>query len=316
MARVKLVDKGTDYAIVKLIGLDGKNKRTVTWTVDGDSYEGPIDIESSALESPECYISELQPNTTYRIGAYIVYNKGQSHMSLFLSPDLTTLPEEVDFGGDIDTKCTTDSISARLVGINTDYPNNKKRVTFYVAGSQVSSFTFTEVPSSGTTKWMTKTGLKPGTRYSVSIEVEDLVTGWSNSWSDRVTTDKILVSAWSWSSSNGTASASQTKAAYTALTNNGSTSDFSYLVWNDMCSKVIEIENAAGLTWSTKYASYADTKMSSSDKVLTATRFNSLRYNIGRSYSTGINEVASGDTVYAWYFTTLARCMNEWIDQI
>lgn len=316
MARVKLVDKGTDYAIVKLIGLDGKNKRTVTWTVDGDSYEGPIDIESSALESPECYISGLQPNTTYRIGAYIVYNKGQSHMSLFLSPDLTTLPEEVDFGGDIDTKCTTDSISARLVGINTDYPNNKKRVTFYVAGSQVSSFTFTEVPSSGTTKWMTKTGLKPGTRYSVSIEVEDLVTGWSNSWSDRVTTDKILVSAWSWSSSNGAASASQTKAAYTALTNNGSTSDFSYLVWNDMCSKVIEIENAAGLTWSTKYASYADTKMSSSDKVLTATRFNSLRYNIGRSYSTGINEVASGDTVYAWYFTTLARCMNEWIDQI
>ena len=142
------------------------------------------------------------------------------------------------------------------------------------------------------------------------------MTGWSNSWSDRVTTDKILVSAWSWSSSNGTASASQTKAAYTALTNNGSTSDFSYLVWNDMCSKVIEIENAAGLTWSTKYASYADTKMSSSDKVLTATRFNSLRYNIGRSYSTGINEVASGDTVYAWYFTTLARCMNEWIDQI
>ena len=83
-----------------------------------------------------------------------------------------------------------------------------------------------------------------------------------------------------------------------------------------MCSKVIEIENAAGLTWSTKYASYADTKMSSSDKALTAKRFNSLRYNIGRSYSTGINEVSSGDIVYAWYFTTLARCMNEWIDQI
>ena len=163
---------------------------------------------------------------------------------------------------------------------------------------------------------MTKTGLKPGTRYSVSIEAEDLVTGWSNSWSTRVTTDKIVVAAWSWSSSNGTASASRTKAAYNALINDGSTSDFSYLVWNDMCSKVIEIENAAGLTWSTKYASYADTKMSSSDKVLTATRFNSLRYNIGRSYSTGIDTVYPGDTVYAWYFTTLARCMNEWIDQI
>lgn len=265
--------------------------------------------DSASSTSAEADIGGLEPGTNYLANVRI---NGKWATAVKFKTD----PEEVDFGGDIDTKCTTDSISARLVGINTDYPNNKVRVTFYVAGSQVSSFTFAGVPSSGTTKWMTKTGLKPGTRYSVSIEAEDLVTGWSNSWSDRVTTDKILVSAWSWSSSNGTASASQTKAAYAALTNNGSTSDFSYLVWNDMCSKVIEIENAAGLTWSTKYASYADTKMSSSDKVLTATRFNSLRYNIGRSYSTGINEVASGDTVYAWYFTTLARCMNEWIDQI
>lgn len=265
--------------------------------------------DSASSTSAEADIGGLEPGTNYLANVRI---NGKWATAVKFKTD----PEEVDFGGDIDTKCTTDSISARLVGINTDYPNNKVRVTFYVAGSQVSSFTFAGVPSSGTTKWMTKTGLKPGTRYSVSIEAEDLVTGWSNSWSDRVTTDKILVSAWSWSSSNGTASASQTKAAYTALTNNGSTSDFSYLMWNDMCSKVIEIENAAGLTWSTKYASYADTKMSSSDKVLTATRFNSLRYNIGRSYSTGINEVASGDTVYAWYFTTLARCMNEWIDQI
>lgn len=265
--------------------------------------------DSASSTSAEADIGGLEPGTNYLANVRI---NGKWATAVKFKTD----PEEVDFGGDIDTKCTTDSISARLVGINTDYPNNKVRVTFYVAGSQVSSFTFVGVPSSGTTKWMTKTGLKPGTRYSVSIEAEDLVTGWSNSWSDRVTTDKILVSAWSWSSSNGTASASQTKAAYTALTNNGSTSDFSYLVWNDMCSKVIEIENAAGLTWSTKYASYADTKMSSSDKVLTATRFNSLRYNIGRSYSTDISEVASGDTVYAWYFTTLARCMNEWIDQI
>lgn len=265
--------------------------------------------DSASSTSAEADIGGLEPGTNYLANVRI---NGKWATAVKFKTD----PEEVDFGGDIDTKCTTNSISARLVGINTDYPNNKVRVTFYVAGSKVSSFTFAGVPSSGTTKWMTKTGLKPGTRYSVSIEAEDLVTGWSNSWSDRVTTDKILVSAWSWSSSNGTASASQTKAAYTALTNNGSTSDFSYLVWNDMCSKVIEIENAAGLTWSTKYASYADTKMSSSDKVLTATRFNSLRYNIGRSYSTDIKEVFSGDTVYAWYFTTLARCMNSWIDQL
>lgn len=310
MATVSARNITSTSVTVRVTGVKSGDKLYFFVRLQSDSSDvSGYAYDTASSTSAEADIGGLEPGTNYLANVRI---NGKWATAVKFKTD----PEEVDFGGDIDTKCTTDSISARLVGINTDYPNNKVRVTFYVAGSQVSSFTFVGVPSSGTTKWMTKTGLKPGTRYSVSIEAEDLVTGWSNSWSDRVTTDKILVSAWSWSSSNGTASASQTKAAYTALTNNGSTSDFSYLVWNDMCSKVIEIENAAGLTWSTKYASYADTKMSSSDKVLTATRFNSLRYNIGRSYSTGINEVASGDTVYAWYFTTLARCMNEWIDQI
>lgn len=314
MAEIESTDQTTTTITVHVTGLSGSyNKptlRTVRWNING-KYKGSVEtIPNGDTESSEFTFTGLQAGTSYRIGAYLTWSGGST--SIFL--DVETVA--ASFDGEIDTKCTTDSISARLVGVNTDYPRNRVRLTLYVAGSQVSSFTFTGVPSSGTTRWMTKTGLKPGTRYSVSIEAEDLVTGWSNSWSTRVTTDKIVVAAWSWSSSNGTASASRTKAAYNALINNGSTSDFSYLVWNDMCSKVIEIENAAGLTWSTKYASYADTKMSSSDKVLTATRFNSLRHNIGRSYSTGINEVASGDTVYAWYFTTLARCMNEWIDQI
>lgn len=314
MAEIESTDQTTTTITVHVTGLSGSyNKptlRTVRWNIDG-KYKGSVEtIPNGDTESSEFTFTGLQAGTSYRIGAYLTWSGGST--SIFL--DVETVA--ASFDGDIDTKCTTDSISARLVGVNTDYPRNRVRLTLYVAGSQVSSFTFTGVPSSGTTKWMTKTGLKPGTRYSVSIEAEDLVTGWSNSWSTRVTTDKIVVAAWSWSSSNGTASASRTKAAYNALINNGSTSDFSYLVWNDMCSKVIEIENAAGLTWSTKYASYADTKMSSSDKVLTATRFNSLRYNIGRSYSTGIDTVYPGDTVYAWYFTTLARCMNEWIDQI
>lgn len=164
---------------------------------------------------------------------------------------------------------------------------------------------------SGSSFSKTYKNLSPNTRYAINVRVD-------GSWldADEFTTDKPAISKWSWSSSNGTASAAQTKAAYDALINKGPLSDFSYRVWNDMCGKVIEIENALGQTWSTKYAQYADTKMTTSDKRLTAKRFNSLRYNIGRSYSTGIDEVSSGDTVYAWYFTTLARCMNSWIDQI
>ena len=314
MAEIESTDKTTTTITVHVIGLSGSyNKptlRTVRWNIDG-KYKGSTEtIPNGDTESSEFTFTGLTPGTSYRIGAYLTWSGGSN--SIFLDVETADAP----FGGDIDTKCTTDSISARLVGINTDYPNNKKRVTFYVAGSQVSSFTFTEVPSSGTTKWMTKTGLKPGTRYSVSIEVEDLVTGWSNSWSTKVTTDKIVVAAWDWNASNGDASAALTKAAKYAVDHKGSLSDFSYKVWNDMCKKVLDIENAAGLKWNPKYAEYLDTKMSSTDKVLTADRFNSLRYNIGRSYSTGIDEVNSGWPVLGSYFVTLTDCMNAWINQL
>lgn len=314
MAEIESTDQTTTTITVHVIGLSGSyNKptlRTVRWNIDG-KYKGSTEtIPNGDTESSEFTFTGLTPGTSYRIGAYLTWSGGSN--SIFLDVETADAP----FGGDIDTKCTTDSISARLVGINTDYPNNKKRVTFYVAGSQVSSFTFTEVPSSGTTKWMTKTGLKPGTRYSVSIEVEDLVTGWSNSWSTRVTTDKIVVAAWNWNASNGDASAALTKAAKYAVDHKGSLSDFSYKVWNDMCKKVLDIENAAGLQWNPKYAEYLDTKMSSTDKVLTADRFNSLRYNIGRSYSTGIDEVKSGWPVLGSYFVTLTDCMNAWINEL
>lgn len=314
MAEIKSSEQTTTTITVYVTGLSGSyNKptlRTVRWNIDG-KYKGSVEtIPNGDTESSEFTFTGLKAGTSYRIGAYLTWSGGST--SIFL--DVETA--EASFDGEIDTKCTTNSISARLVGINTDYPNNKVRVTFYVAGSQVSSFTFAGVPSSGTTKWMTKTGLKPGTRYSVSIEAEDLVTGWSNSWSDRVTTDKIVVAAWDWNASNGEASAALTKAAKYAVDHKSSLSDFSYHVWNDMCKKVLDIENAAGLQWNPKYAEYLDTKMSSTDKVLTADRFNSLRYNIGRSYSTGIDEVKSGWPVLGSYFVTLTNCMNAWINKL
>lgn len=314
MAEIESTDQTTTTITVHVTGLSGSyNKptlRTVRWNIDG-KYKGSVEtIPNGDTESSEFTFTGLQAGTSYRIGAYLTWSGGST--SIFL--DVETVA--ASFDGDIDTKCTTDSISARLVGVNTDYPRNRVRLTLYVAGSQVSSFTFTGVPSSGTTKWMTKTGLKPGTRYSVSIEAEDLVTGWSNSWSTRVTTDKIVVAAWNWNASNGDASAALTKAAKYAVDHKGSLSDFSYKVWNDMCKKVLDIENTAGLQWNPKYAEYLDTKMSSTDKVLTADRFNSLRYNIGRSYSTGIDEVKSGWPVLGSYFVTLTDCMNAWINEL
>lgn len=136
---------------------------------------------------------------------------------------------------------------------------------------------------------------------------------YTSSWI-RITTPSIL--GWSWSKSNGSATSSQTIDAYTAITNNGYVSDFSYKVWNDMVDKVKEALDACGESWSSKYASYADTKISSSNKMLTATKFNSLRFNIGSHVTTDITEKSPGDTVYGKYFTILTNKLNEWIESI
>ena len=47
--------------------------------------------------------------------------------------------------------------------------------------------------------------------------------------------------------------------------------------------------------------------MSSSNKTLTATAFNNIRFSIGSMNPTGISNVSTGDTVYGSYFTTLSN---------
>lgn len=121
------------------------------------------------------------------------------------------------------------------------------------------------------------------------------------------------VDAWSWTTSNGSASATLTRNAYNAVTGKTAVTNFSYLVWNDMVDKVKEICDALGYGWDSSYATYSNTRMTSSNKTLTAVKFNSLRYNIGKWYSTGISEVSPGDEVLGSYFTTLATRINSWI---
>lgn len=136
--------------------------------------------------------------------------------------------------------------------------------------------------------------------------------------SAKVTVDEaqVLPDKWSWTSSNGNASRTQTRNAKTAVDSNGYLTDFSYLVWNDMCDKVKEVLDAFGYSWSTQYGlSLPNTKMSSSNKKMTAARWNSLRYNVGIHYSTGISEVSVGDIIYGSYFTKLMSKVNDWIDR-
>lgn len=123
----------------------------------------------------------------------------------------------------------------------------------------------------------------------------------------RVTLSQL--SPWDWSISNGGASATQTQNAYTAVTTKGPLTDFSYLVWNDLCAKVKEYVEVKGFSWESHPLSYNNTIMTSSDKNVTADRMNSLRYNVW----TGYNNVSAGDIIYGSIFTELTESLNRGI---
>ena len=144
-------------------------------------------------------------------------------------------------------------------------------------------------------------------------------TGSTTIYITSPTKETTTVKKWSWSDSNGTASAAETVGAKTAIDSFGLLSEFSHKVWNDMIDKVSEIISLENDVWYDNYDSVANTRMTSSDKVLTAQRFNSLRFNIGareNAPSTGITDRVAGDTVYGSYFTTLTDCINGWIDNL
>lgn len=206
---------------------------------------------------------------------------------------------------------STTSITAKLYGLDMAYASADRVCTWYLDGRRKGTSTLGAKVSSGGA--YTFSGLDSGTSYDISVSIT--APGWTITVELDTTaeTDESAVEPWSWTSSNGSASSSQTRAAYSAVRNQGSLNNFSYLVWNDMVDKVKEVLDATGNSWNSKYASYSATRMSASDKALTAKRFNSLQYNIGTHYSTGIYDVSKGDTVYGDYFITLADCLNGWI---
>lgn len=201
-----------------------------------------------------------------------------------------------------------------MAGLDASWNEGTRTVYWYIDGEMDGTSSLPNGVSSGGSH--TFRGLDAGTEYTIQAEVKHDPTGLDSWFSASATTDDpaIQVDRWSWTSSNGSASSAQTSTAYSAITNHGNLSDFSYLVWNDLCDKVMEVLDATGGSWDSEYASYSATRMSSGDRNLTARRFNSLRFNVGSHVSTGIQEVSSGDVVYGHYFTTVTNALNEWID--
>ena len=88
-------------------------------------------------------------------------------------------------------------------------------------------------------------GLDPGTTYDWEAQLGYEDASGSITWlsiydSGSFTTDSTApaIDLWSWSSSNGEASSSQTRAARNAMDNEEPAENFPHEVWNDIVNKV------------------------------------------------------------------------------
>lgn len=131
-----------------------------------------------------------------------------------------------------------------------------------------------------------------------------------------------LIKPWTWDKSNGEASNSQTIDAKTALTEKGKVSNFNYLVWNDLVSKMnLYIEKWQEGVWDNTYLTLAKTKMTNLDKTLTSSRFKSLCWQIatwgGHSEFKDLIDSGNfdkGKEVKAQYFFDFVNALNTEID--
>lgn len=168
----------------------------------------------------------------------------------------------------------------------------------------------------------TITGLTPGTRYDWEAQLgyEDSA---GDTWlslydSGYFITAERAIEPWSWTYSNGSASASQTRRAYNVLMGTAAADQFSHLVWNDLVDKVAEMREARGYAWDragTTYPSASGCKVSAGE-TLSARKYNGVRYNIGSVFSTGISDQSPGDPITGYKIYHLTDILNRIIADI
>lgn len=203
------------------------------------------------------------------------------------------------------------SISVQLAGLDTSWNNGTRPVVWWIGSSYQGESSLSNGVSSGGNK--TITGLSPATEYTITAEVffsgKLLYTGSATG----TTTGSTRPSKFYWTT------------AERALFNNyGTVANFSYTRWNAFIDYVTEL-HSYNKTLNSKIGSsfngypstttvqtlLTDGRMASSNKILTAKKFNNIRYCVGSLYSTGISNVYTNDIVLGSYFTKLESAANS-----
>lgn len=161
------------------------------------------------------------------------------------------------------------------------------------------------------------TNLRPGTEYSYSVQnyYKNNEGQWTPgaSSSESITTVSSIAH-WSWSSNI------KQEAPFTALTKSA---------WKNFCERVYKcctdaVGGYGSAGWATvsdqgtTLLTYEQVQEKNESGILYGDVFNTIRFQIGRKYSTGIkeNQCEEGKEVKASYFSTLKDCLNNWIDDL
>ena len=145
--------------------------------------------------------------------------------------------------------------------------------------------------------------LEAGKKYWIQFTVKDRAGNYSAKKYASCTVSVPRPGNWSW-----------TQAELNAF--NGvvgySISTVTYERWNSFVNRIADF---AKWKIGNSYTEYdlGNALMTSSDKKLTASRFNKVKYAIGSMSPTGsgISDVKSGDPVYGWYFIQLRDKLNS-----
>jgi hypothetical protein len=214
---------------------------------------------------------------------------------------------------------TATSVTLYLTNLDTSWSNGERLVTWSLDGQTKTSTLPDGVASGGE---VTFDGLKADTTYQVSCTIN--LGSTTKTLSGSVKTDSASsIAKWKWNDANGLATPTQIARAYNAVVNKTETTNFNWLVWDDLVDKVKQLTDATMGWWDEDYASYKNTKVDAT-QILTSDMFNSLRNNlelVGLNYAklgyrTGIGAVSAGDIVYGDYFITLTDYINDCIDKL
>lgn len=220
-------------------------------------------------------------------------------------------------------KTTATSVTVYVTGISQSYTKNDRYAEFTCNGTTYKKTA--SIPAgdgsnktnlTSSTITLTDTSWVPGRSYRLYARIyysggvtSDFSTfidipesggsgGGSGDSGDDEEKDEITVDPWDWNDYPDD---------FEALDEKQATTNFSYETWNALVNKVYKMREAYDDRYGTNYGSWdfgeglsrSKTKMSSSDKVLTATRYNSLKNNVGahpKWGGTGIPDVKGEST--------------------